>query len=93
MFEVNDRAVNYILYEYKLMHQIYQSKEDVADAYANAGFNYGNIQWKRLPSNEIGKLGKRIAFAEIAQKYYDLQYSFDNGRESVNNSIFQRLRN
>lgn len=83
MFEVNDRAVNYILYEYKLMHQIYQSKEDVADAYANAGFNYGNIQWKRLPSNEIGKLGKRIAFAEIAQKYYDLQYSFDNGRAEI----------
>lgn len=83
MFEVNDRAVNYILYEYKLMHQIYQSKENVADAYANAGFNYGNIQWKRLPSNEIGKLGKRIAFAEIAQKYYDLQYSFDNGRAEI----------
>lgn len=83
MFEVNDRAVNYILYEYKLMHQIYQSKENVADAYTNAGFNYGNIQWKRLPSNEIWKLGKRIAFAEIAQKYYDLQYSFDNGRAEI----------
>lgn len=83
MFEVNDRAVNYILYEYKLMHQIYQSKENVADAYTNAGFNYGNIQWNRLPSNEIGKLGKRIAFAEIAQKYYDLQYSFDNGRAEI----------
>lgn len=83
MFEVNDRAVNYILYEYKLMHQIYQSKENIADAYINAGFNYGNIQWKRLPGNEIGKLGKRIAFAEIAQRYYDLQYSFDNDRAEI----------
>lgn len=83
MFEVNDRAVNYILYEYKLMHQIYQSKEDVADAYAHAGFNYGNIQWKRLPGNEIGKLGRRVAFAEIAQRYYDLQYSFDNSRAEI----------
>lgn len=83
MFEVNDRAVNYILYEYKLMHQIYQSKENVADAYTNASFNYGNIQWEKLSSNEIGKFGKRIAFAEIAQKYYDLQYSFDNSRAEI----------
>ena len=28
-------------------------------------------------------MGKRIAFAEIAQKYYDLQYSFDNGRAEI----------
>lgn len=83
MFEVNDRAVNYILYEYKLMHQIYQSKEDIADAYANAGFNYGNILWKKLPGYEVGKLGKRIAFAEIAQRYYNLQYSFDNSRAEI----------
>lgn len=83
MFEVNDRAVNYILYEYKLMHQIYQSKENVADAYAHAGFNYGNIRWEKLPNEEIGKLGRRIAFAEIAQRYYDLQYSFDNGRAEI----------
>lgn len=82
-FEVNDRAVNYSLYEYKLMHQIYQSKENVADAYIHAGFNYGNIQWEKLPNKEIGKLGKRIAFAEIAQRYYDLQYSFDNGRAEI----------
>ena len=83
MFEVNDRAVNYILYEYKLMHQIYQSKEDIANAYANAGFNYGNILWKKLPGYEVGKLGKRIAFAEIAQRYYNLQYSFDNSRAEI----------
>lgn len=83
MFEVNDRAVNYILYEYKLMHLIYQSKENVADAYAHAGFNYGNIQWEKLLDKEIGKLGKRIAFAEVAQRYYDLQYSFDNGRAEI----------
>ncbi len=80
---MNDRAANYILYEYKLMHQIYQSKKNVADAYNHTGFNYGNIQWEKLPSNETGKLGKRIAFAEIAQRYYDLQYSFDNGRAEI----------
>lgn len=83
MFEVNDRAVNYILYEYKLMHEIYQSKGNVAEAYAHAGFNYGNIMWEKLPSNGIGKLGKCIAFAEIAQKYHDLQYDFGNVRAEI----------
>ena len=28
-------------------------------------------------------MGKRTAFAEIDPKYYDLQYSFDNGRAEI----------
>ena len=78
MFEVNDRAVIYILYEYKLMHQICLSKENIADAYAHAGFNYGNIRWEKLPNNENGRLGWSFAFAKVGQRYYELQFSFDN---------------
>lgn len=82
-FEVNDRAVKYILYEYKLMHQIYKSKENLADAYTFAGFNYGKIEWKKLESKEIDKCGKKPTFAETAQRYYDLQYSFDNMKAEI----------
>lgn len=82
-FEVNDRAVNYSLYEYKLMHQIYQSKENIANAYTHAGFNYGKIEWKKLTSKEISKLGKKQPFIEVAQRYYDLQYSFDNAKTDI----------
>lgn len=82
-FEVNDRAIYYLLYEYKLMHQIYKSKGNIAEAYANAGFSYGKIEWELLEKKQIGKCGKKSTFAETAQKYYDLQYSFDNGRAEI----------
>lgn len=82
-FEVNDRAVNYTLYEYKLMHHIYKSKGNIAKAYTSAGFNYGKIEWEKLESKQISKYGKKPNFLETAQKYDDLQYSFDNKRAEI----------
>ena len=83
LFEVNDRAINYKLYEYKLMHQIYSSKKGIKEAYEENGSVYKKIRWKKLEKNEIKKYGKSPTFLEIAQQYYELQFDFNNARAEI----------
>lgn len=83
LFEVNDRAINYKLYEYKLMHQIYSSKEGVKHAYEESGAVYKKVRWIRLDNNEIKKYGKSPTFLEVAQRYYELKFDFNNARKEI----------
>ena len=83
LFEVNDRAINYKLYEYKLMHQIYSSKKGIKEAYEESGAVYKKVRWKKLDKNEIKRYGKSPTFLEIAQRYYELQFDFNNARAEI----------
>ena len=63
MFEVNDRAVNYILYEYKLMHQIYQSQYPfIREAFQLLGFQ----EIRRLRSKKA--VEEALLQAKLANK-------------------------
>lgn len=82
-FDVNDRAINYKLYEYKLMHQIYGSNQCLEQAYKKSGAIYSQVQWHKFECKDIKKYTKSPTFLEIVQQYYDLKYSFNNARIEI----------
>ena len=83
LFEVNDRAISYKLYEYKLMHQIYGSIKGLEQAYEKSGAIYSQVQWHKFKCNDIKKYGKSPTFLEIAQQYYNLKFDFNNARAEI----------
>ncbi len=83
LFEVNDRAINYKLYEYKLLHQIYSSSKGVKQAYKESGVVYDKIRWHKFECSDIKKYGKSPTFLEVAQQYYNLKYDFNNARAEI----------
>ena len=83
LFEVNDRAINYKLYEYKLMHQIYGSSKGVKQAYEESEAAYDKIRWHKFECNDIKRYGKSPTFLEVAQQYYNLKYDFNNARAEI----------
>lgn len=83
LFEVNDRAINYKLYEYKLLHQIYSSSKGVKQAYEENGAVYDKIRWHKFECSDIKKYGKSPTFLEVAQQYYNLKYDFNNARAEI----------
>lgn len=83
LFEVNDRAINYKLYEYKLLHQIYSSSKGVKQAYEESGVVYDKIRWHKFECSDIKKYGKSPTFLEVAQQYYNLKYDFNNARAEI----------
>lgn len=97
LFEVNDRAVNYILYEYKLMHQIYSSLQGLEKAYDKNRAIHSKIRWRKFGNNDIKRYGKSPTFLEVAQQYKDLMFDFNNARTEIErqypfiNEAFQML--
>lgn len=83
LFEVNDRAINYKLYEYKLLHQIYSSSKGIKQAYEESGAVYDKIRWHKFDSNEITRYSKSPTFLEVAQQYHNLKFSFNNARMEI----------
>ena len=65
------------------MHQIYSSSSGVKQAYEESGAIYKKVRWKKLDSKEIKKYGKSPTFLEIAQRYYNLKYDFNNARAEI----------
>ena len=82
-FEVDDRAINYKVYEYKLLHQIYSSKEGIEQAYNETNISYKKIGWAPMDKKAIEKYQKKPDFLKMVKKYSDLKYSFDNTRTQI----------
>lgn len=83
VFEVNDRIVNYKLYEYKLTHQIYSSSHGLQQAYDKSGAIHSKVHWQRFECSDLNRYGKSPSFLEIAQQYYNLKFDFNNARAEI----------
>ena len=82
-FEVDDRKINYKMYEYKLLHQIYNSKEGIEQAYDETNISYKKISWAPMNKKAIEKYQKKPDFLKMVERYSDLKYSFDNTRTQI----------
>lgn len=83
LFEVNDRAINYKLYEYKLIHQIYSSSKAIEQAYADSNIVYKKVRWKRFEDKGLKKYCKSPTFLEVAKRYNGLKFCLNNERLQI----------
>ena len=51
--------------------------------YETIGACYGEVKWEPLDSEKIKRYSKKPTFLDMAQRYNDLKYSFDNARMEI----------
>ena len=63
--------------------QGYGSIKGLEQEYEKSGAIYSQVQWHRFDCNDIKRYGKSPTFLEIAQRYYNLKFDFNNARAEI----------
>lgn len=76
-FIVNDMNAKVLLYNYRLMDNIYSSQKSLVAEYEKTGMLHSKVEWFQLSDNFISTACKKPTFLETFNVYADMKYCLD----------------